>query len=205
MHTSLIEPSSTDHVAPAGRRHSLAGALAAVLGVVAVVFGPQVYFDRLAAMVDADEDPPPTYAVDSEPLVRCPEDPWAEVWWSDGGKPHDLVRGTPDRGLICAYAGLRTHVTAERALSAADVTALVVRLNELPNVPSGAVRCPNDDGSGFAVILSDGHALSTVSIQRTGCAFVFSRSVASRADEALLGQLASLVGVRREIRGSLAG
>jgi hypothetical protein len=183
----------------------MAAALAAVLGVVAVVFGPQVYFDRLSAMVDADEDPPPTYAADSEPLVRCPEDPWAEVWGSDGGRAHDLVPGTPDEGLICAYAGLRTHVTAQRALSAADVTALVVRLNRLPIVPRGVVNCPDDDDSGFVVILSDGHASSMVSIQRTGCAFVFSRNVASRADEALLGQLASLVAVRRGIRGSLTG
>ena len=173
--------------------------------MIGVVFGPQVYFDRLSATVNGVDDSPPAYSLDAEPLVRCPADPWAEVWWSGGGKSRDLVRGTPTRGLVCAYAGLRTHVTAERALSAADVTALVARLNGLRTVPRGAISCPNDDGSGFVVILSDGHALSTVSIQRTGCAFVFSRNVASRSDDALLRQLAGLVGEQRGIRGSLAG
>jgi hypothetical protein len=173
--------------------------------VVAVVFGPELYFDRLAAGVGTDPDTPPSYALDAEPVVRCPADPWAEVWWGARGRPHDLVRGTPTRGLICAYAGLRTHVTAERALSAGDVTALATRLNRLPAVPTGAITCPNDDGSGFVVILTDGHALTTVSVQRTGCAFVFSRNVASRSDGALLSQLASLAGPHRTIRGSLVG
>jgi len=183
----------------------MAAALVAVLGVVGVVFGPELYFDRLAATGETVEEGPPAYSLDAEPLVRCPADPWAEVWWGDGGRPHDLVRGTPNRGLICAYAGLRTHVTAQQALSAGDVAALVTRLNRLPAVPKGAVSCPNDDGSGFVVILSDGHALSTISIQRTGCAFVFSRNVASRSDGALLNQLASLAEPQRTIRGSLVG
>jgi hypothetical protein len=187
------------------RRHSAAAALAAVVGVLSVVFGPQVFFDRLAAAVGDGEQGPPSYALDSEPLVRCPTDPWSEVWWSAGGRQHDLVRGTPTGGLICAYAGLRTHVTAERRLAAADVSVLATRLNGLPAVPRGAITCPNDDGSGFVVILTDGHALTTVSIQRTGCAFVFSRDVASRSDPALLSQLASLAGPHRTIRGSLVG
>jgi hypothetical protein len=85
------------------------------------------------------------------------------------------------------------------------VTALATRLNRLPAVPTGAITCPNDDGSGFVVILTDGHALTTVSVQRTGCAFVFSRNVASRSDGALLSQLASLAGPHRTIRGSLVG
>jgi hypothetical protein len=172
---------------------------------VGVVFGPEVYFNRLAASVGNDPDTPPSYSLDAAPVLRCPADPWAEVWWGPRGRAHDLVRGTPTSGLVCAYAGLRTHVTAERPLAAAEVTPLVSRLNRLPAVPRGAINCPNDDGSGFVVILTDGHALTTVSIQRTGCAFVFSRNVASRSDDALLGQLASLAGPRRTIRGSLVG
>lgn len=201
-----IEQIATDKATTAGsRRHSVAAALAAVVGVVGVVFGPQVYFDRLAASIAGVDETPPSYALDAEPLVRCPADPWSEVWWGASGRPHDLVRGTPTKGLICAYAGLRTHVTSERALSAADVTALAAQLNRLPAVPKGAITCPNDDGSGFVVILTDGHALTTVSIQRTGCAFVFSRDVASRSDQALLSQLANLARPHRTIRGSLVG
>jgi hypothetical protein len=204
--TSSTEPAADSRSAGAGGRwRSVAAALAAVVGVIGVVFGPEVYFDRLAASVGADQDTPPSYSLDAAPVLHCPADPWAEVWWGAGGRAHDLVRGTPTSGLICAYAGLRTHVTAEHPLAAGEVTELTNRLNQLPAVPSGAIDCPNDDGSGFVVILSDGHALTTVSIQRTGCAFVFSRNVASRSDQALLSQLASLAGPRRTIRGSLVG
>jgi hypothetical protein len=169
------------------------------------VFGPEVYFDRLAASVGTDPDGPPSYSMDAAPVLRCPADPWAEVWWGARGRAHDLVRGTPTGGLICAYAGLRTHVTAEHPLKADEVTALTSRLNRLPAVPRGAIDCPNDDGSGFVVLLTDGHALTTVSIQRTGCGFVFSRNVASRSDEALLSELATLASPGRTIRGSLVG
>jgi hypothetical protein len=106
---------------------------------------------------------------------------------------------------VCAYAAIGQHVTAERPLSPGDMAELIRHLNHLANVPAGAITCPNDDGSGYAVIFSDGSALTTVSVQRTGCGFVFSRNRAARSDSALLDLLAGLARPDRTIRGSLAG
>lgn len=83
-----------------------------------------------------------------------------------------LVPGKPAALLLCRY-GPSPHATLEgsRSVRSAKLVHSLVRgLNGLPEMPSGAVACPRDDGSTMIVLAMYRKAASrVVQVNLSGC------------------------------------